>query len=75
MNKIEICQKVVEEKQAIKINMVSTNKEGKKKNRKVLLDLFTASKIINIYNQVKVETKEQLEKAAWVALFNLAYKY
>jgi hypothetical protein len=75
MNKIEICQKVLEEQTAIKITVTSVNKEGKKKNRKVLLDLFTCGKIINIYNKVNNENKIKLTNAPWQVLLNIAYKY
>lgn len=68
--KIEICQRIVKNKQFEKITV--QNKHGK--NKKVILDMFTASKIVNIYNQVKPDNKRKMESQKWQTLLTIAHK-
>ena len=70
MNKIEICQRIVKNKQFEKITV--QNKHGK--NKKVVLDMFTASKIVNIYNQVEPGLQKKMESLKWQTLLTSAFK-
>ena len=72
MNKIEIIRRIVANSQAEKITI--TTSEGK--NKKILLDGFTAHMLNTVYEGIKHNPilVEKFEKAHWIHLINLSWK-
>lgn len=66
LSKIEICRKIVADRQFKKV---------KGKHGMVVLDMFTASCLVTLYDKfTKNESKQKFEAASWEALGNFVYK-
>ncbi len=55
LSKIEVIKKIVEERQCMKIKSTRTGK-------KILVDTFTASHVLSVYNALNPVNREKFEK-------------
>ncbi len=66
LSKIEICRKIVSDRQFKKV---------KGKHGTVVLDMFTASCLVTIFDNFKnEESRQNFQNASWEALGNYIYK-
>lgn len=67
-SKFDMLNEIVTNQQMMKVTEKINNK-----NRKIILDLFTASFLLSLFKQVPDETRQKLESLSWLRLANFAH--